>query len=132
MGMKKASRIRLVALALFLAGVACLFCLKMSQSFVSQMTVAEALQNTTTPERRTRLSGVVGSDGLTFPGPNRQTTFTLLDKDIPDAGVIVNCRGLIPDGISPGTEIFAEGFFTDSPPAFQADKLIVRCASHYQ
>ena len=133
MSMRKTSRIRIIALALFVVGVGCLFFMKMSQSFVSQMTVAEALEKMPAPQSRVRLSGVVGPSGLTASGPGRQVMiFTLLDKDSPDVAVTVNCQGLIPDGVFPGTEVFAEGAFTGPTHAFLADTLIVRCASHYR
>ncbi len=139
--MRKTSRhTYLIALALFLVGLACLLASGLRAGGAYFVTVSEALALTGSTPSAIKLFGVVTPGGpaaatgapLAPPLENNALFFTMADLDHPEQTIAVRFAGSVPPLFKPGAEIIARGVYDPSRRALAAEELITKCPSKYE
>ena len=132
MDMRKNTRIYLVALALFAAGMGFLVYTGLSAGASYHLDVAEALSLPADKLDGVRVFGVVAPDGLERATDSLGVRFTLQDQQQPRTGMRVVYKGAVPDNFKPGAELYAEGSYASDAAVFQATGLTTTCPSKYK
>lgn len=77
--------------------------------------------------QRIRVSGKIAAGTLQFAKERKQASFSLQGS----SGTLqVNCSGILPDNLTEGREVVAEGLL-ESSAVLRCDKVLTQCASKY-
>jgi cytochrome c-type biogenesis protein CcmE len=131
MAHKNQKSLYLVALFLFLSGVAYLMYAGLTENSVYFLNVSEVL---TAPQEKlaaVRLFGTVAERDLALLDGSPGVRFRLEDKDNKAQTIVVRYKGAVPDAFKPGAEVIVEGAM-EHGGAFNAKTLMTKCPSKYQ
>ncbi len=130
--MRNNTRLYLIALALFLAGMGFLIYTGLDKGSSYHLDVAEALDMPADKLRSVRVFGTVSPDGLRRDADALGVRFFLRDQHSPATVLEVVYKGAVPDNFKPGTELYAEGGYDPGSKLFRAHGLTTTCPSKYK
>jgi len=122
-----------VALGLLCLGLGYLVFSGVQQSNMYFLNVSEALAKTPQKVQEAKIFGKVVSSGSQeeFSGSGEEM-FRLADKENPQQTIRVEYSGVLPDSVTPGTEVIVQGSMEESGKVFTAHTLMTQCPSKYE
>lgn len=129
---KSTKKMYILALVLFVGGLAALVGSGLSSNSVYFLNVSEALAMQPEKLGNIRLFGSVAESDLRPYADQPGVRFRLLDKENPGQTMLVDYKGAVPDTFKPGAEVIVEGGLDTASRVFTAATLITKCPSKYE
>lgn len=130
--MRSNTRIYLVALVFFAAGLGFLLYTGLNQGSAYHLDVGEALGMPADKLQSVRVFGTVGAEGIARSPDALGVRFLLQDQQNPAKVMEVVYKGAVPDAFKPGTELYAEGSCLPGTKILKAEGLTTTCPSKYR